>query len=102
MSNTDTWRPVADRVLVKRLAEDEKTAGGLFIPTAAKEKPSRGTVVSVGPGRIDESGKRTPPSVKPGDLVLFGKYSGTEVRIEAEDMVVMRDDEIMLVKAGEQ
>lgn len=101
MSNTETaWRPVADRILIKRLTEDEKTAGGLFIPTTAKEKPSRGTVVAVGPGRIDEAGKLNPPSVKPGDTVLFGKYSGSEIKLEHEDMVVLRDDEILLVKAA--
>lgn len=91
-----TFRPVSDRILVKRLAEDEKTPGGLFIPTAAKEKPARGIVVAIGRGRLDERGTRQPvEDIQVGDTVLFGKYAGTEVKLEGEDHMIMREDEIL-------
>lgn len=88
--------PLNDRVLVKRLESEEKTAGGLFIPDTAKEKPSKGQVVAVGPGKIEE-GKRVPMAVKPGDEVLFNKYAGTEVKLDDVDHLVMREDDILAI-----
>ncbi len=90
-------RPLHDRVILKRVAEDDKTAGGLIIPEAAKEKQARGTVVAVGPGRSDDSGKRTALDVKKGDTVLFGKYAGTEVKVDGEDLIIVREEEILAV-----
>lgn len=89
--------PLNDRVLVKRLESEEKTAGGLFIPDTAKEKPSKGQVVAVGPGKIDEAGKRIPMAVKAGDEVLFNKYAGTEVKLDNVDHLVMREDDILAI-----
>lgn len=89
--------PLNDRVLVKRLESEEKTAGGLFIPDTAKEKPSKGQVVAVGPGKIDEAGKRIPMAVKAGDEVLFNKYAGTEVKLDNIDHLVMREDDILAI-----
>ena len=93
-------RPLNDRVLVKRMAEEEKTAGGLFIPDAAKEKPARGVVIAVGQGKSDDSGKRTPLDVKAGDKVLFGKYSGTEIKLDGEEHMILREEEILAVLEG--
>lgn len=90
-------QPLNDRVLVKRLESEEKTAGGLYIPDTAKEKPSRGKVVAVGPGKYDEEGKRIPMTVQPGDEVLFNKYAGTEVKLDAEDHLVMREEDILAI-----
>ncbi|MDR0466573.1 MAG: co-chaperone GroES [Deltaproteobacteria bacterium] len=90
-------KPLNDRVLVKRLESDEKTAGGLYIPDTAKEKPSRGKVVAAGPGKIADDGKRAALAVKAGDLVLFNKYAGTEVSIDGEEHLVMREDDILAV-----
>jgi chaperonin GroES len=90
-------RPLNDRVLVKRMAEEEKTAGGLFIPDAAKEKPARGVVIAVGQGKSDDTGKRTPLDVKAGDKVLFGKYSGTEIKLDGEEHMILREEEILAV-----
>ena len=81
-------RPLNDRVLVKRLAEEEKTAGGLFIPDSAKEKPTRGKVVAVGSGRANDEGTRKPLDVKAGDEILFGKYAGTEIKLDGEELPV--------------
>jgi len=92
-------RPLHDRVLVRRLEESEKTAGGIFIPETAKEKPSRGRVLAVGTGKILEDGSVRPVDVKVGDTILFGKYAGTEVKIEEEEYLVMREDDIMGVIA---
>jgi chaperonin GroES len=88
-------RPLQDRILVKRIEEQEKTAGGIYIPDTAKEKPVMGLVVSVGKGKKGEDGKVIPLDVKPGDKVLFGKYSGNEVKVEAEEYLIMREDDIL-------
>lgn len=90
-------KPLNDRVLVKRLESEEKTAGGLFIPDTAKEKPSRGQVIAVGPGKVDEQGKRIPMSVAPGNEVLFNKYAGTEVKLDGIDHLVMREEDILAI-----
>ncbi|MDK2957666.1 MAG: chaperonin GroES [Desulfovibrionales bacterium] len=88
-------KPLNDRVLVKRLESEEKTAGGIIIPDSAKEKPQRGKVVAAGPGKLDDSGKRIALNVKDGDEVLFNKYAGTEVKVEGEEYLVMREDDIL-------
>jgi chaperonin GroES len=93
------FRPLHDRVVVRRLEQEEKTAGGIIIPDTAKEKPQQGEIIAVGPGARDESGKVNPLDVKPGDKVLFGKWSGTEVRIDNEDLLVMKEADIMGVLA---
>jgi chaperonin GroES len=93
------FRPLHDRVVVRRLEQEEKTAGGIIIPDTAKEKPQQGEIIAVGPGARDESGKVNPLDVKPGDKVLFGKWSGTEVRIDNEDLLVMKESDIMGVLA---
>ena len=90
-------RPLNDRVLVKRMSEEEKTAGGLFIPDAAKEKPAKGIVIAAGLGKADDNGKRTPLEVKAGDKVLFGKYSGTEIKLDGEEHMILREDEILAI-----
>ena len=90
-------KPLNDRVLVKRLESDEKTAGGLYIPDTAKEKPSRGKVVAAGPGKLAEDGKRTALAVKAGDLGLFNKYACTEIALDGEEHLVMREDDILAV-----
>lgn len=95
-----TFRPLHDRVLLRRLEQDEKTAGGIIIPDAAKEKPSEGEIVAVGSGSRDETGKLNPLDVKPGDKVLFSKWAGTEVRINGEDLLVMKESDIMGVLAA--
>jgi chaperonin GroES len=89
------FRPLHDRVVVKRLEEDTKTAGGIIIPDTAKEKPQQGEVVAVGPGARDEQGKVVALDVKPGDRVLFGKWSGTEVKIDGEDLLIMKESDIL-------
>jgi chaperonin GroES len=94
------FRPLHDRVVVRRVEEDTKTAGGIIIPDTAKEKPIQGEVVAVGPGARDESGKVNPLDVKPGDRVLFGKWSGTEVKIDGEDLVIMKESDIFGVIEG--
>ncbi|MGH8468577.1 MAG: co-chaperone GroES [Gammaproteobacteria bacterium] len=88
-------RPLHDRVIIRRLEEDRKTAGGIVIPDTAAEKPMKGEVVAAGPGKLSDDGKLRPLDVKPGDQVLFGKYSGTEVKMNGQDLVVMREDDIM-------
>ena len=88
-------RPLQDRVIVKRVEEDDKTAGGIIIPDTAKEKPMEGEVVAVGNGKILDSGTKVPIEVKPGDRILFGKYSGTEVKIEGVEHLIMREDDIL-------
>jgi len=93
-------RPLNDRILVKRLAEEEKTAGGLYIPDSAKEKPAEGRVISVGNGKLDDSGKRVPVELKPGETILFGKYSGTEIKIEGEEHIILREEEVLAVVEG--
>jgi chaperonin GroES len=94
------FRPLHDRVLIRRVEQEEKTAGGIIIPDTAKEKPMEGEVIAVGPGARDESGKLQPLDVKAGDRVLFGKWSGTEIRIDNEEFVVMKESDIMGVVEG--
>src|SRR5438093_11354567 len=90
-----TFRPLGDRVVVKRVEEEAKTKGGIIIPDNAKEKPQEGEVIAVGPGARDESGKIVPLDVKAGDRVLFGKWSGTEVKLDGEDLLIMKESDIM-------
>ena len=90
-----TFKPLHDRVVVRRVENDEKTSGGLIIPDSAQEKPAEGEVVSVGNGAIDEKGNRMPMDVKAGDRILFGKWSGTEVKINGEDMLIMKEGDIL-------
>ena len=92
-------RPLQDRVLVRRVAEEEKTKGGIIIPDSAKEKPQEGEIVAVGPGGRDESGKLIPIDVKVGDKVLFGKWSGTEVKLDGAEFLIMKESDIMGVIA---
>ncbi len=93
-------RPLHDRVIVRRMEEETRSAGGIVIPDSATEKPSRGEVLSVGNGKIAENGDVRPLDVKVGDTVLFGKYSGTEVKVDSEELLVMREDDIMAVLEG--
>jgi chaperonin GroES len=93
------FRPLHDRVVVRRIDALEKTKGGIIIPDSAQEKPSEGEVIAVGPGGRDESGKLTPIGVKAGDRVLFGKWSGTEVKLDGEDLLIMKESDIMGVIA---
>jgi chaperonin GroES len=88
-------KPLNDRLIVKRVKEEQKTAGGIIIPDTAKEKPQEGQVVAVGPGRLDDKGKRIPMAVKEGDRVLFSKYAGSEIKIEGEEHVFMREDDVL-------
>ena len=89
------FRPLHDRVVVKRIEEEAKTAGGIIIPDTAKEKPQQGEVIAVGPGARDEAGKVNPPDVKVGDRVLFGKWSGSEVKIDGEELLIMKESDIL-------
>ena len=89
------FRPLHDRVVVKRIDADQKTAGGIIIPDTAQEKPSQGEIIAVGPGGRDESGKLTPIDVKVGDVVLFGKWSGTEVKLDGVEYLIMKESDIM-------
>jgi chaperonin GroES len=88
-------RPLHDRILVKRIEEEEKTSGGIIIPDTAKEKPMEGRVVAVGKGKVSEDGKVTPLDVKKGDRILFGKYAGTEVKIEGKEHLIMREEDVL-------
>jgi chaperonin GroES len=94
-ANTMKFRPLHDRVVVKRLEGEEKTKGGIIIPDSAKEKPQEGQVVAVGPGARDENGKLVALDVKAGDRILFGKWSGTEVKIDGQDLLIMKESDIM-------
>jgi chaperonin GroES len=94
------FRPLADRVVVKRVQEDTKTAGGIIIPDTAQEKPQEGEVVAVGPGARDEAGKRITPEVAVGDRILFGKWSGTEVKVDGEELLIMKESDIMGILEG--
>ena len=94
------FRPLHDRVVVRRIEEDGKSAGGIIIPDTVKEKPMRGEVVAVGPGARDESGKINPLDVKAGEIVLFGKWSGTEVKIDGDDLLIMKESDILGVIEG--
>jgi len=93
-------RPLQDRVMVRRLEEEQKTSGGIIIPDTAKEKPQKGEIVSAGPGKKSEDGKLQPLDVKAGDKVLFSKYAGTEIKVEGEELLIMREDDIMGVIEG--
>ncbi len=90
-------KPLHDRVIVKRIEEEEKTKGGIIIPDTAKEKPSEGKIIAVGDGKVMEDGKRQPLEVKKGDKVLFGKYAGTEIKIDGEEHLIMREDDIIAI-----
>ncbi len=90
-----TFRPLHDRVVVRRIDSEDKSAGGIIIPDTAKEKPAEGIIEAVGPGARDEQGKIVPPDVKVGDQVLFGKWSGTEVKLDGKDIVIMKESDIM-------
>ena len=96
------FRPLHDRVAVRRIEAEEKTAGGIIIPDTAKEKPQEGEVVAVGPGARDEAGKLVPLDLKVGDRVLFGKWSGTEVKIDGQDLLIMKESDIMGVVEGKK
>jgi len=95
------FRPLHDRVVVRRLDAEEKTAGGIIIPDTAKEKPMEGEIVTVGPGARDETGKLVPLDVKSGDRILFGKWSGTEVKLDGEDLMIMKESDIMGIIEGQ-
>ena len=90
-------RPLQDRILVKRVEEENKTKGGIIIPDTAKEKPQEGMVVAVGKGKVTDNGTRVPPEVKAGDRILFGKYSGTDIKIEGEEHLILREDDVLAV-----
>lgn len=94
-----TFKPLLDRVVIKRIAEENRTAGGIIIPDTAKEKPSQGVVISVGPGARDDSGKIIPMTLKEGDKVLFGKWSGTEIKIDGEDLLIMKETDVLGILA---
>jgi chaperonin GroES len=96
------FRPLHDRVLVRRSAEEERTAGGIIIPDTAKEKPMEGEIVSVGPGARNEKGELIAPEVKSGDRVLFGKYAGTDVTINGEDLVIIKESDVMGIIEGKK
>ena len=89
------FRPLHDRIVLKRIEADSKTTGGIIIPDTAQEKPSQGEVIAVGPGGRDEAGKLTPIDLKVGDVVLFGKWSGTEVKIDGQDLLIMKESDVM-------
>lgn len=90
-------KPLQDRLVVKRIEEEEKTKGGIIIPDSAKEKPQEGRVVAVGDGKTLESGQKAPLTVKPGDKILFGKYSGTEIKIDGEEHLILREDDVLAI-----
>jgi chaperonin GroES len=94
------FRPLHDRVVIKRIDAEDKTKGGIIIPDTAKEKPQEGEVIAVGPGARDESGKLVPLDLKAGDRILFGKWSGTEVKIDGEDLLIMKESDVMGVIEG--
>jgi chaperonin GroES len=93
-------RPLHDRIIVRRLEEGEQKSGGIIIPDTAKEKPQRGTVIAVGNGKVKDDGKRVPLDVKAGDLILFGKYTSQEVKLDGEEYLIMREDEVLAVIEG--
>ena len=96
------FRPLHDRVVVRRIESDDRTAGGIIIPDTAKEKPQEGEVVAVGPGGRDEAGKLIPLDVKAGDRILFGKWSGTEVKVDGEELIIMKESDILGVVEGKK
>ena len=93
-------RPLHDRIVVRRLEEGEQKIGGIIIPDAAREKPQQGRVVAIGSGKVNDSGKRVPLDVKAGDLILFGKYTSQEIKLDGEDVLIMREDEVLAVIDG--
>jgi len=93
-------RPLGDRILVKRIKEEDKTKGGIIIPDTAKEKPQEGRIVAVGKGKMTETGKLVAPNVKAGDTILFGKYSGSEVKVDGEEHMIMREEDVLGVLEG--
>jgi len=93
-------RPLNDRILVKRVEEEEKTAGGIIIPDSAKEKPAEGEIIAIGPGKLNDKGERIAIDLKVGDRVLFSKYGGTDVKLDGEDYLIMREDDILGVIEG--
>src|SRR4051812_7452099 len=93
-------RPLHDRIIVSRIDEGEQKVGGIIIPDSAKEKPQQGKVISVGDGKVNDDGKRVPLAIKSGDTILFGKYSGQEIKLEGEDLLIMREDEVLAVIEG--
>jgi chaperonin GroES len=97
MSKTSSIRPMADRVVVQALEEAQQTKGGLYIPDTAKEKPQQGKVIAVGPGKLSDAGERLAPDVKEGDIVLYGKYSGTEVTVDGEEYLILRESDILAI-----
>jgi chaperonin GroES len=90
-------KPLADRVVAKALEEDDKTPGGIILPDTAKEKPQKGKIVAVGPGKLDDNGKRVAMEVKKGDVVLYGKYSGTEIKVDGEEYLILRESDILAI-----
>jgi chaperonin GroES len=94
-------RPLHDRVVVRRLEEGEQNIGGIIIPDTAKEKPQRGKVIAIGAGKMNDDGKRVPLDVKAGDLILFGKYTSQEITLDGEELLMMREDEVLAVISGE-
>ena len=90
-------KPLQDRLVVKRIEEEEKTKGGIIIPDSAKEKPQEGRVVAIGDGKTLESGQKAPLTVKPGDKILFGKYSGTEIKIDGEEHLILREEDVLAI-----
>jgi chaperonin GroES len=94
------FRPLGDRVVVRRVKEDQKTPGGIIIPDTVQEKPQEGEIIAVGPGALDDNGKRVAPEVKVGDFVLFGKWSGTEVKVDGEELLIMKESDIMGILEG--
>jgi chaperonin GroES len=94
------FRPLGDRLVVRRVQEDQKTPGGIIIPDTVQEKPQEGEIIAVGPGALDEHGKRVAPEVKVGEFVLFGKWSGTEVKVDGEELLIMKESDIMGVLEG--
>src|SRR3972149_6437629 len=95
--NSMKVKPLQDRVLIKRVEEESKTKGGIIIPDSAKEKPQEGLVVAVGPGKVTDNGNRVAPEVKAGDRVLFGKYSGTDIKIDGEEHLILREEDVLAV-----
>ena len=93
-------RPLHDRIIVRRIEEGEQTIGGIIVPDTAKEKPQRGTIVAAGNGKLNDEGKRVPLDVKAGDQILFGKYTSQEVKVDGEDYLIMREDEVLAVIDG--
>ncbi len=90
-------KPLHDRIVVKRMEEEEKTAGGIIIPDTAKEKPQQGKVMAVGDGKFTDNGSRTPLTVKEGDRILFSKYAGTDIKVEGEELLIMREDDVLAI-----